>query len=158
MAVSEALTRARKFATQVQGLSRPEQLAWFKRELDIPPEPLLRLIGYGPETAKRHAGSNQMTLEQLAERKPAGTLRVTELLHDLVSLYGHDLPSVKAVLGKPARPLSARVLNGKRKPLTSQVEQTRLYRHVRNGGAGAFGDFVRYLQLSNPPKPTGGRG
>ena len=143
--MSEILERAKKYSAEIQKRTREEQLAWFGEQFDIPPEPLLRLVGYSPKSVRAKLASGA-TVVELARNKPKGTLRMTEIFRELVSRCGYDVKRVaKTFRHAPKKKPFGEVLES-----DSQVDIPRhvgkLAKRVAAGGPAVYRDLTRYLQ------------
>lgn len=151
--VTEVLKRARKYAAEVQQLNRPQQLAWFGQKLSIQPEVLLQLIGYRSDVAKKHA-ERGASVEKLAERKPDGTLWVTELFREMVFRHGYDVHKVAKTFHGPIPeavevPIST---NARKSSRPKNGVSGLLLRKIRTGGPSVYRDLTDFVRLTNSGK------
>ncbi len=149
--MSAILDRAKKYSAEIQKRSRAQQLAWFGEQLEIAPVPLLRLVGFKPKTLREKLATG-VTVAELAETKPDGTLWVTEIFRELVHRNGYDIARLAKTLREPpseAAPITPATDKSKGKPYrASNGLLSLLVRKVGAGGPQVYDDLTEYLRLS----------
>ena len=150
MATSEILTRSKQYSAEIHDRTRAQQLKWFGEEFSLPSEVLLQLVGYKPAEIKKHLAKGR-SIEALAEKKPEGTIWVTELFRELAFRGGYDMASIaKSFRESPPgdSPSPFRPLPPARKPAASRMRRE-LLRRIGSGGPRVYTDLTNYLRLAN---------
>lgn len=131
MEMNEVLMRAKKFAAEIQPLSRSQQLAWFGQKLSIQPEILLRLIGYSDEFADKFVSSGRCFYD-LANQKQKETLWITELFREIVSRGQYNVEQLAHEISLP--------------PVYTSDDNNLLHK-IGMGGPSVYINFVDYIRI-----------
>jgi hypothetical protein len=149
------LTNAKKFREHTAGLTRAQELKWYRDVLGIEESRMLGLLDYTPADVRKRKAAGA-TFEELAEARPDRALWVSELFRELADRSGYDMARLSALL-KPAK---AQVVSSPKKPYKPAgkgsaarpgKKASQLLVAIRRGGPSVLGRLADYLRSGAGP-------
>jgi hypothetical protein len=136
---TDILANAKKFRESIGGLTRAQQVGWFRKELGLDESQILRLLGYKPaDIVKRRAAG--ATVEELAAARPEKAIWVSELFRELADRSGYDINRLREFIRRSGAMATTAKTGSPRRPGVGD-----LLRSIDVGGPDVYDNLALYL-------------